>query len=675
MNLPPQHIPIVDEPDESGRSLLLSQFWYGSLKQLFGMSSRAGSATDTSTLAGFTVGTLSAQWQTLRVAARRGSPGHSEDVLQITVPVTAPSAIGAIVGAHLYVENPDQSTGTRLVLDGSTPADGTAKLIGNWAPEDMGQQPYVAGQPFLISVRDATPGQQIRVYVEAYTDVLDPSPVQAGLTGATPSALVTVPDFAPSKIGNGLEYEPLISLVSVTTLTDDWSTGKRRTPVVVKVDTTSLPNPAPDAWACEVVLLWDNDPTPDPNAGKNIATGTFGVDEINLNAGVLPAAQDGIAAAHTLALDTPTSLIGLTVYVRSLKRLISNSNRGGTPQTRERLLRNTIVPGVTPSAHIVLGATDGTVDIGAALTNSISSEFHVVTVDGQKQLQMLSLDMTKAAHLSSQFVFDPELGVQKIAQLDAGVIVTGFLQVGGGGNKVSQIKIFDTQNVPELIGWIGDDSAASKAVGAWFKRCYIGGTSPATAKIIADSLGNVAISGSLIVGPVSQATSATVAAIFNGSIQATQVIAGQFTGMSMSLTKGGITTLLDNISDPTAGSFHGFKCTDNANHWYSIHDSQGVGSLAPSAFSGSGFMQIASLKSSPVNGGLYQGRLVIGRSDGLFGPGNSFTLQGSGSTGVTVRDGLASQSGFGQTTTVSYAKPGGGSGVLTFIFGWLVGAT
>lgn len=682
MNLPPQHVPIVDEPDESGRSLLLSKFWYQPLKNLLGHVNRATVATDPTALGGFTIGTVTARWVTMKATGSPKGATNAGDVLEVTVPVTPPATIGDIVGAHLYIENPDQSTGTTLLLDGTTSL-GTAKPMGSWAPQDLGQQAYVAGQAFVVFIHDAVPGQQIRLYAQAYTDVLDVPPTQAGHTGATPSAVVTVPDFAPLKVGSGVDYEPLIKLTSVTTLTDDWSTGTRRTPVVVAVDTSSLPNPAPANWACEVVIVWDNDPAPDPNAGKNIATGTFGVDEINLAAGILPAGQDGIAAAHTLALDTPTSLIGLTVYVRSLKRLVQTTARSGTPVTRERLLRNTIVPGVTPSAHIVLGATDGTVDIGAALANSISSEFVIVTVAGQKQIQMLNLNMSKATHLSSQFVFDPVLGVQKIAQLDAGVIISGFLQVGGGGNKVSQFKIFDTSSPAQLIGFIGDDSLSSGAVGAWFKRVYIGGTSPATAKIVADALGNVAINGSLIVGPVAQATSATTAAIFNGSIQATQVIAGQFTGLALSLTKNGITTTIDN-NLVVLGYTTGLRIVNAGNNGtlfagasssgaaFGITDAGGSRVSLNYSFGGNASLVL-------TGDGAYAAQLGSGAS-GAY-------LNLAGTSGTFYIDTRLKQfnvpSGFslfvsgavGQSATISYTKSGGGTGTMTFTNGWLTSFT
>lgn len=46
----------------------------------------------------------------------------------------------------------------------------------------------------------------------------------------------------------------------------------------------------------------------------------------------------------------------------------------------------------------------------------------------------------------------------------------------------------------EPIGWIGSDA---DKVGAWFKNLYVGGTSPDNAQIVADSNGDVTITGAL----------------------------------------------------------------------------------------------------------------------------------------------------------------------------------
>jgi hypothetical protein len=50
-------------------------------------------------------------------------------------------------------------------------------------------------------------------------------------------------------------------------------------------------------------------------------------------------------------------------------------------------------------------------------------------------------------------------------------------------------------------GWIGNEPAWSGGgnTGAWFKKVWIGGTSPANAPFVADASGNVAINGNTII--------------------------------------------------------------------------------------------------------------------------------------------------------------------------------
>jgi hypothetical protein len=625
-----------------------------------------GTAVDPSE---FTIGTLSARWIEILRQNGRDMPG-SRRALQITIPATAPG--GTAQGGHIYVENPDQSSNPSVLLDGTTPLDGTYYPQGTWTPQDFGQHP-TAGLPWTITIPDASPGQQIRVYVQAYSDQVDAAPIQAGLASETPSALVRVPEYQADKVGNGLEYEPNVKLVSVTKLPDVNNTGKLRTPIAVKVDTAVIGNPAPDGWACEVLMVWDADPDQDLQSPAKIATGTFSFEEIERYAGILPAGADEINDPHTLALDTPTSLLGLTIYVRSLKILSQTSARGGAAETtRNRYLRNTVVPGVTPSAHITMGTTSGTVDMSAAALDSFSDEFHVV--DGE--WQMRNVDMSKASRLSDQFAYDSTTGVQKIVNLAAELIITGQLQVGGqvGRSRPPLFKGFDLSG--NLMWVMGDDRATpsnpggSGYIGAWFKGPFaVGGTNPFSPKMFCDSAGNMAISGSLIVGAVGSANSANIAVTINGTIQANQVSAGQFNGLALQLTKNGVTTTIDNIFDSGDGGYVGAKFRDDSTpNWYSIASPHGFALYGQGPF---GPANVAALRSL-TSGGFWFGRFTLGRSDGL---GNQFAFSGSRGTGVTVTDPLAGMGGNGQSIIVSFTKPGGATGTMTFVHGWLVATT
>lgn len=122
-------------------------------------------------------------------------------------------------------------------------------------------------------------------------------------------------------------------------------------------------------------------------------------------------------------------------------------------------LRNSIVPGTTPEVDLTVGGPNK-LNLGQAASSSFNATQFGIT--------------------------SGKLNV--IGGLSADWIVTGILQVGGGGSKVSKFTIFDT--LSSLIGWIGDDTGVSGFVGAWFKQIRIGGANPASAPFLADSSGN-----------------------------------------------------------------------------------------------------------------------------------------------------------------------------------------
>ena len=471
------------------------------------------------------------------VAAWKGN------LLVVSVSATPPSPMGTTAGAHLYYEDPDQSAGSTLKLDGTTALDGSSLIQGNWAPEDQGQYPYIAAeQPWTFTIADPLPGTSIRVYVQAYGTNFDPVPVRCGQAGATPSSTFTVPPYT-AKEGSGVEYEPLVGGITAdyplkqgATMTDQVVTGKKETPVAVYVDLSNLAS-LPHDFAFAVIGVWDNDPT----AAQMI----FGAPMSAVGAdNMVPlAVQDSVTVPHSFLLDTPTTVRGLTLFAVSL-RLISPRAptttayvAGKTPRPGGKATEqwNTIVPGVTPSVHIEVGTTAGTTDFGSALTGSFSSEFHVVN----GVWTMEHVDMSKASNLSSQFAMIGD--VQTVTNLAANLIVTGELQIGGGANRMSLVKQFDALTGNTLTGIIGDDrpSAANPNgtgfFGAWFKGPFgVGGPDPLHPNFWADSVGNVFITnawiaGNLIVGSVGSASYASisgVAATFNGTVQCSQLAAG-----------------------------------------------------------------------------------------------------------------------------------------------------
>ncbi len=207
-------------------------------------------------------------------------------------------------------------------------------------------------------------------------------------------------------------------------------------------------------------------------------------------------------------------------WIWSVSRLGTNASGGDGTITLDNAFQNVNHYDLTP-----LAPTNATLNLGASNPNSVGnglmvkvdpvtnlnqvlvnagSEFHFVTVNGVPQLQMAGVDFSK-----------------------------GFNGFSINGNTVPMITIYSNG---QYLGWIGQDvppPVGSGYAGAWFKRCYIGGTSPANAPIAADANGNVVINGSIIVGTVASASVASTAgyassagtvAVFNGTVQAVRII-------------------------------------------------------------------------------------------------------------------------------------------------------
>ena len=470
----------------------------------------------------FTVASITAAW--------------SGEVLTVSVQITPPSPLGTTVGGHVYVEDPDQSLTTGLNLTGATPLDGTSLLQGNWNPEDYGQFPFDASQqPWQFTIAEAIPGTSIRVYVQAYSANSDPAPVEYGQTGATPSATFTVPPFV-AKVGSGVEYEPLANGITAdyplnpgSTLTDQNITGKLETPVAVSVDLSNFAGGVPRGYVFSIIGVWDND----PQANLITFAGPLTAADLGQTGLVALSSPDAVTVPHSFLIDTPKAVMGLTLFVLSGMAISPGSSGRSTNPTTSLATRppaagvntttyrwNSIVPGVTPSVHIEVGTTAGTVDLGSALAGSFSDEFHLVN----GVWTMNNVDLSKATNLGSEFAIVGNL--LKLDSVDAKLIISGQLQIGGAG-RMSLIKQFDALTGTVLTGLIGDDRqspsnpSGSGFYGAWFKGPFGVGGTPAQPAFGTDSNGNayfhnVQIDGSLIVGnPVPSARVAGTAATAN----------------------------------------------------------------------------------------------------------------------------------------------------------------
>lgn len=124
--------------------------------------------------------------------------------------------------------------------------------------------------------------------------------------------------------------------------------------------------------------------------------------------------------------------------------------------------------------------------------NSIGFATPRQTVTVQKQASG-SLKLNRADAFSfnaAEFQISGPVFEQKAINADKVTIGT-TLKVGGGESpKPGKVGVFNAFD--QIIGWIGTDSGYQ---GGWFKELRVGGSSPASAKLVADSNGNLVISG------------------------------------------------------------------------------------------------------------------------------------------------------------------------------------
>lgn len=503
----------------------------------------------------FTIGALSPRW----------NPEDNTE-LWIDVPVTPPSPLGTITGGHIYVEIPDQSSGTTATLDNSSSLDGTADLTGNWNPIDLDQFPYnPATLPWVAVVPNAsaliTGPTPIRVRVVAYSNNSDPA-----VSKSTPSATVTVSPYAPAKPGSGVEFEPLVGGITAEVLPDENSTGVLRVPIAVTVSLAGLPNPLPPHFAYELVLTFAGE-DPRDESQVHVATGAL------TTGGLVPSGPDGVTIPHTLLLDKPTENSIVTIWARSIRvdgGVVTGKNSivpdvtpyysvlyGGGPTLDASMLRN-VGPGITVGEDgllqvhngdgIALG-TDGKVHVNPGVGLTIDSSGFLVF----KPSTGLAADGTGAyipgGAITNALLADLAVGAAKIqngavgtAKFVAASVTTAIIANAAVTNALLGFAVVGTANIQNAA--ITNALIANLAVGT----ANIADLAVTDAKIISLS--------------VSKLTAGTITATI--SINAPTINGGSLNGTSMTLTLNGITTTVNNLTDVQAGFPCGLKVVDGA---------------------------------------------------------------------------------------------------------------
>jgi large repetitive protein len=543
------------------------------------------------TLANFTIGTINAAWDSAR-----------SNGLLLTIPVSgSPSGV---TGGHLYYEIPDQSSFSAGTVGNFV--IGTSAPTGAWGPIDGPRIPVTAPQPWQViipvnasnrAINPIVPGAVIRVYVQSYSAQIDPAPIQAGLSGATPSATVTVPAQTAAKAGSGVEYAPniasitaqsgILSAVSVATagsgytngtytladtsagdgqgatitvtvaggvvtaasvatggsgydlvptftgsfgggtgatftctitLTPDNSTGKLYSPVAVTADLSNLPAVLPGDFAYELVGVWDTDPT----QTQIILTGW------QTASGLVPSGPDTIRTPHSVALETPSTPQWVTIYARSMSMQAVGKGRMGTGNGAIITNRNTIVPGVTPSARVRIGVTSGTVD----QSQSMPSKWGAGISGGAGVVPRVQVTVANASAI-----------IDALAIVDANIGSTGLPKLIANGPAIfTSDAIFSRGTGNPLVdlastGMFLFSTASAGSGGGDTTKPYVNITSSQVALFSGGSPSLILTSGSVTSYAVSGSTASPYVSINSGGV----TVANSLTTSAVVIGSGGVT--------------------------------------------------------------------------------------------------------------------------------------
>ena len=109
-------------------------------------------------------------------------------------------------GVHVYLEDPDISTGPNVPLDGTALLDGTGQASGQWTPVLVNDSTTSPAVLLFDATSPGTPAvRNVRIYLAAYGPYSQPKLVRANTTGASPNILVEIAQ-GPSSYQSGMEW-------------------------------------------------------------------------------------------------------------------------------------------------------------------------------------------------------------------------------------------------------------------------------------------------------------------------------------------------------------------------------------------------------------------------------------------------------------------------------------
>jgi len=367
---------------------------------------------------------------------------YSTDGKTFTIKLTFDALTGLTAGLHFFDEFP--ANDSALVADGTMVADGTHPAVGDWSPRDDGK---CTKSPKILTFPtnpDQTTSLDMRIYGAPYTaNNVESKLIKYGLTGATPSVLVTIP--VPPGVTptgpRGQEYCPDVKDAAVRTEI------RFESGVATQYYYVTFTKPIDPRWHGCYIEIW-------PKGGASIwncGVVTRSSDTVPSNWGKIPAWAAG----------------GYAMEVRF--RSFADPNDSATV-TDDKV--NTYIPGFTPMVPSTLGqaGTSGidpsaiplnstdlqiasgalaikNVDLGKALGSSYASaEFKLVG----GQLQVNGVDLAKAISTSLGTNMSVVGGRLYCTSLAAEYILAGTLAAG--------VEYAGTIYVSQLLG--GTISAA-----------------------------------------------------------------------------------------------------------------------------------------------------------------------------------------------------------------------
>ena len=213
--------------------------------------------------------------------ATLGTPtyvNNGDGTVSVTLPWTAPAVPGEFIGIHVYVEDPDQSSGNKGTnLTGSTTFGGNPDMSGTWQPADLGK---FTSSPAVFNLNQQTNSRTIRIYGVSYSTSIENDLVRYGATGASPSTTLLID---PVGVVNGEEYARLVTNVAQI----DYGSGVLG--IRFLTDYT-----AGQRWSEGVTWSWPTAP-PSPTQGQ--------IDTVRLVHRYQMLFQDGSAMPDTLWAD------------------------------------------------------------------------------------------------------------------------------------------------------------------------------------------------------------------------------------------------------------------------------------------------------------------------------------------------------------------------------------